>query len=687
LDFYEDIHHTDDVRHLETKLGKLESEAACIIQRLHDTSTQPGSRQFTIPRSELQVLRKFIFIMHYRSNVVDKTYFQEDHPNNISVRNWIRKQKAEKAFTSDRDIWLQGLEYYLDTSHKDILAHAASFRTNSPDHDLIPHAEVSTDIPPEHWFSAAYETSANNYYLGIWMANQKSEFVLGHNSFGLWEGTVCGNIPQLFRIYVMSPMITLVLKRNLTKDPIFRMMEASTLGGIPLKPATTKYKRPPPQLVGPFADKEQRYLALQQHLKSSNAGEDEFSFDINRLSPDQTYLLNQVVLENLHTDGLLVFRSKDAMLDTANRYDTTERPFRKKNRLAIAALAVCLGRPNPGSASTPTQNEEGTAPPTESSAIRRTLLLNRAFIKHLGLSVSEFDSAFDDMLIDVLEGSIEFKNDYDRARYIHGVLPHPDSRSHPFAIHVFRKLGRMFKHIEAMQASVGPYDLPGGSPKYELVESLQDDDASYLLNLLSSHLGVLEKDWYLIEDDEGVKDEGYKMLQQVTAVAYLDLLVDVDHRLATMICASVPFMRLAAPPPDVPAPRRPVQSEAEPSSHGSVGPENAVRHRQNVGGASTGSSGGGSRSARDASAVNLPQVPTVLSLREPLDPGQNLETSFPQTFIEGIEDAPSEGYAGTDVRREAVQFRGLVNDEEEPTSFYSALYAIADVLFGLFTSG
>ena len=156
LDFYEDVHRTDDARHLEKKLGKLEDQAARIIERLHAASAQPGSRKFTITRSELQVLRKFIFIMHYRSNAVDKTYFQEDHPNNISLRNWIRKLKAERGFTSDREIWLQGLQYYLDTIHKDILAHAAALTACSPAHDIIPHAELSTDIPPEHWFAAAY---------------------------------------------------------------------------------------------------------------------------------------------------------------------------------------------------------------------------------------------------------------------------------------------------------------------------------------------------------------------------------------------------------------------------------------------------------------------------------------------------------------------------------------------------
>ena len=93
LDFYEDTHHTDNMRHLEEKLSKLEDHAARIIERLHVASVQPGSRQFTLPRSDLQILRKFIFIMHYRSNAVDKTYFQEDHPNNISLRKWIRKLK------------------------------------------------------------------------------------------------------------------------------------------------------------------------------------------------------------------------------------------------------------------------------------------------------------------------------------------------------------------------------------------------------------------------------------------------------------------------------------------------------------------------------------------------------------------------------------------------------------------
>ena len=499
--------------------------------------------------------------------------------------------------------------------------------------------------------------------------------MLGHNSYGLWEGTIGGNVPQLFRIYVMSPTITLVLKQNVTKNPIFQMMEDSTLSGIPLKPATTKYQRPPPQLRDRTVDEWQMYLALQQHLKSSFSGEDEFSFDINRLSADQTYLVNQVVLENLHTNGSLVFRSKNAMLATASRYDTPEGPFRKRNRPAIAALAACLGSPNPGSTSPPIRNEGAPAPPMESPGIRRSLLLNRAAIERLGLDMSEFDLAFDDMLIDVLEGSIEFKNGFSRARYIHGILPHPDFSSHPFVIHVFRKLARMFKYIEVMQAGVGLSNLPKGTPKYELVEALQDDDACYLLNLVSSHIERWEKDWHLTED-EGVKDEGFKMLEQVIAVAYLDVLLDVDHRLATEICGSVPFMRRAPPREDTPPPHRPVKTEAGRSSCGNVGPMKDV-HRRQPKGEPTSCLEGDGRGTRDTSAVSLPQVPTGLSEREPWGPGQNPEPPLPQAFIEEIEDAPLERPAGTEMRKEAVEVTRSLSGEKstgEPTSY--------DIMFG-----
>lgn len=537
--FYQDTLHTPNMRHLEEKLGELENKVAVVIENIHKAATKPGNRDFTLVRSDLQILRRFIFIMHYRSSAVEKTYFQEDHPRNIGVRNWIRKLKVDNGYTNDKQIWLRGLQYYLDTGHSDILAHAKVLQACKPNGRMA-HAELDVNTPPEHWFALAYESLANNYYMGIWRASDNAEFILGHSTYGLWEGTVA-NSPKLFRIYVLSPTITLVLKLNVTKNPLLAAMESSTLSDHPLQLPRTTYSRPPRILANSLNTRQrERFDALQTHLQSTSAANDQFTFTINALSTDQAYLVNQVVLENLQADGSLVFKSKGFMLDTARRYDTPEGPFRKKNRAAIAALAACLS--GPSSASTSPGTPAAPSPPAEPisapSPVRTRLLLDKAFDSGLGFRVSEYDLAFDDMLKDILEGSIEFRSSYDRARYIFLLFPSEAGTVHPLAVSVRRQMLDASRYIEVMQAMSGLSEMPMPAIKHMLVESLDRDDATHLLNLVEQHFEIWEKDWVA---EEPIEDEGDRISKEVKALAYLHLLMDVDYRLAFKICHSVSF--------------------------------------------------------------------------------------------------------------------------------------------------
>ncbi|KAF5335678.1 hypothetical protein D9611_009693 [Ephemerocybe angulata] len=543
--FYEDTLYAPNPEHLEKKLSFLEGEAAKVIVDLHNAIEKPT---FTLPRSDLNILRKFIFVMHYRSHAIDATYFQEDHPRNAPVREWIRRMKKEKGFTTDKQIWLDGLRYYLDTKPVDIVAHAKE----CSEHRRVSHGEIDPNTPSDLWYAIAYENFHNNYFTGIWRANEKSEYVLGHNSYGLWEGTLVG-APKLFLIYVISPQITIVLKHNDSKKFASfgtKKVENSTFSDHPLEPpGPTMYHRPPPVFRDPSASQQQKYDALQSYLQTSDAALDRFTFPINKLSVNETYLVNQIVLENLHGDGSLVFSSKTSMLATAQRYGSDEGPFLKRNRLAIAALARYLsdpnspppihGGPSPGSSASA---EQPTA--DSSTHIRSRFLLKRELLKERGVHLPETEEAFDDILIDILDGSIEFANDYERAQYIVRLLE--SVRYHPFFRQLDARVKRSFKFIEVMRAMLpaetrqtSEYRTPGQS--LQLVESLSKDDGDHLLRLVGLHMEPWDRDWSTQESDKP-KDPCQSMLDHVTAVSYLMMLIGIDPVLASSICNSVVFI-------------------------------------------------------------------------------------------------------------------------------------------------
>jgi hypothetical protein len=263
---YQDATNPEDLEHLEKKLCELEGKAAAIIRDLHVAAGRQSSNQtFTLLRSDLQVLRKFIFLMHYRSSTTEKTYFQEDHPRNAPIRQWIRHLKRSKGFETDSAIWLDGLCYYLSTKHSDILEHAKQCSEYGP---YQPIGEANADMPSHQWHALAYESFTNNNYLGIWKSHEDSEFVLGHNSYGIWEGGLAGT-PRLFKLYVISPKITIVLKLCMSKT-LPSVFEDSTLSDHPLGFAQTVYSRGPRALGNRHANPADQYDALQRHLQSPN---------------------------------------------------------------------------------------------------------------------------------------------------------------------------------------------------------------------------------------------------------------------------------------------------------------------------------------------------------------------------------------------------------------------------------
>ncbi|KAJ2932030.1 hypothetical protein H1R20_g5067, partial [Candolleomyces eurysporus] len=325
INFYHDASNQADLERLEKKLFKLEGKAARVIRELHIAA---GHQTFTLPRSDLELLRKFIFLMHYRSSAIEKTYFQEDHPRNAPIRQWIRYLKVTKGYTTEKEIWLDGLRYYLFTHHSDIINHAKQYPIYGPSH-LI--GETNVDVPSHQSHALAYESFINNNYLGIWRSHEDSEFVLGNNSYGIWEGTLAGS-PGLFKIYVISPKIAIVLKLNMSKTlpPVF---EESTLSDHPLGFPQTVYHRGPDVLENRRASPKDQFDALQRHLESPNSDNDQITFRINKLTVDQTYLVNQVVLENLGADGAVpeAESAGHREIDQVPRIRRKWRPFTQGN--------------------------------------------------------------------------------------------------------------------------------------------------------------------------------------------------------------------------------------------------------------------------------------------------------------------------------------------------------------------
>jgi len=240
FNLYRDFTVADNVDHLEVKLSLLESQACGVIRSIHDGLQ---SRSFTLSRRELAIVRKFIFLMHYRTKAVSSSYFQETDPHNAPIAEWIRTYKARRGLQAGIDIWYDGLKYYLDTPHSKIMATGERLRERYGDFRL--HEMLRKRVDPgleEEWFALDYWSLANYFFLGVWEAAEGAEFVLGGTAFGLWEGLIHGT-PGAHRLYVVSPRVVIVLRRTLLRQHQSNDSSVlySSLAGIPIDPPKIKY--------------------------------------------------------------------------------------------------------------------------------------------------------------------------------------------------------------------------------------------------------------------------------------------------------------------------------------------------------------------------------------------------------------------------------------------------------------
>lgn len=316
-----------NVDYLEEMLSRLEQEASLVIYRIRSGIQ---TQSFIISRKELATLRKFIFLMHYCNDAVSSTYFQENNPNNAPLVDWIRRYKKSHQLRDDVDMWLDGLRYYLERPHHTVVATGERLRERYGNYQIDEMLRRRLDPDIEDWYAIDYESQANYFFLGVWEAADKAEFVLGGNGFGLWEGLIYGS-PGAHRLYVISPRIAIILRRTFLRQPLSRdpSILYSCLADIPIIPPDVNFADES-ILVGleevdPIISKD----ILDAYRSTPKSLDDQFHFRITKLTTEQTYAVNEVTMmnANLHPHGSLTFASPSIMLETLQAYMSSHNTF------------------------------------------------------------------------------------------------------------------------------------------------------------------------------------------------------------------------------------------------------------------------------------------------------------------------------------------------------------------------
>jgi hypothetical protein len=102
-------------RYIEKKLGDLEQDASHIIARVVVAHAR-GEDDISLSRTDKDLLRKFLFVMKYRSPIFFTRFNHETADEyDSSDRDTFLEYMNEKGFTRPIDVWFDSLKKVIDT--------------------------------------------------------------------------------------------------------------------------------------------------------------------------------------------------------------------------------------------------------------------------------------------------------------------------------------------------------------------------------------------------------------------------------------------------------------------------------------------------------------------------------------------------------------------------------------------
>lgn len=303
---YKDVRNIDDAHEIEKKFSILESRASRAISTILAAT---GTSSCKLIRKSLIDLRKFLFIMQIRTSRLSDEYFKErSDPIHLPGLEWLQTYKKRHGLESDTEMWLHTLRYYLDTPHKELMRRGRDIALKYGEKTM---EMLRTRIDPdeEHFNALTYYGRADGWFLCVWEVADGEEFILGDNSFGLWEGMAMGH-SGLHHLYVLSPRIIIVLSLQFLRPELFSELPKEKADSFFSTLMDIKHIPPLPTYPGGAPKNGEELAAIVDRE------EDTFEFRIVKLSVLQSREINTIILHNLPQTGLMTFVSKTSMLRT-----------------------------------------------------------------------------------------------------------------------------------------------------------------------------------------------------------------------------------------------------------------------------------------------------------------------------------------------------------------------------------
>jgi hypothetical protein len=308
-------------RHMETKLSHIERDAGRIIARVVDAH-MAEKESITLTRLEKDLLRKFLFVMKYRSPIFFRRFnHQLAEEYDSSDRDEFLEYMRERNFTRPLDVWFDNLLKIIDAK----LDPAGKWTRDLADVIYPPDAE---------WL---FNNIRSMHLAFVTPADSSEEFILTDNAFSIHEGPGTVSVDrftgkktlkihnEFHLVNVISPQLAMILRDNMMPEPLedvdieVRKWKRDMLAAMasmhidPVNATSMLFDLPVAKARNSYTTLSNGRLILAQGADGMPRRSDNFTFEFFRLQSRHTQLINTIMLDQAHHASMLVYKSEKAL--------------------------------------------------------------------------------------------------------------------------------------------------------------------------------------------------------------------------------------------------------------------------------------------------------------------------------------------------------------------------------------
>ncbi|KAI5818950.1 hypothetical protein BZA77DRAFT_242319, partial [Pyronema omphalodes] len=301
-DMYRDV-SAADMNHIENALATLEQSASQVVRLIKEYQNNRPTATLTLTRIQLRQLRKFLFVMKYRTGGFWRKYSHTLEEYDTAVdKARVAKFMRKKKLTRPIDVWLRTMKVILDTKIDAVGSWRRTVMQEAFEDDAL-------------WYIMHMSES---YLAFCEPENAEDEFIITENGFGIYEGPTSSKIDEAtgaendswyteyHKLAPLSPKLLLVLRSNYLRKGNEEALRKnrmrpevtnakSLFEDLPLEPATPSYGMA-------FA---RQFVEKDEHT---------FAFKIHKVSREYLDLFNGILLQEARE--LITWRTDTAMKRT-----------------------------------------------------------------------------------------------------------------------------------------------------------------------------------------------------------------------------------------------------------------------------------------------------------------------------------------------------------------------------------